>query len=69
VSLGGSSSNSATGAKDSGSDDPMFGPVQPDGTRACAPADQSPSGTVHSGYKKDMTVTLFGAICHWEPNK
>jgi hypothetical protein len=67
VSLGGASS--AAGTKESGSDDPMFGPVQADGTRACAPGDQSPSGTVHSGYKKDMTVTLFGAVCHWEQNK
>ena len=69
VSLGAASSNPAGGAKDSGSDDPMFGPVQADGTRACASGDQSPSGTVHSGYKKDMTVTLFGTVCHWEQNK
>lgn len=69
VSLSGSSGSSATGTKDSGGDDPMFGPVQADGNRACAPSDQSPSGTVHSGYKKDQTVTLFGTVCHWEQNK
>jgi hypothetical protein len=69
VPLGGSGSSSAAGTKDSGSDDPMFGPVQADGTRACEPGDKSPSGTVHSGYKKDMTVTLFGTVCHWEQNK
>lgn len=68
VSLGGSSGSSTEG-KDSGSDDPMFGPLQADGTRACQPSDSSPSGTVHSGYKKSMTVTLFGSICHWEQNK
>jgi hypothetical protein len=68
VSLGGASSNSS-GTKESGSDDPMFGPAQADGTRACAPSDQSPSGTVHSGYKKNMTVTLFGTVCNWEQNK
>jgi hypothetical protein len=69
VSLGGASGSSAAASKESGSDDPMFGPVQADGTRACAPADQSPSGTVHSGYKKNMTVTLFGVVCNWEQNK
>ncbi len=69
VSLSGSSGSSATDTKDSGSDDPMFGPVQADGTRACQPSDSSLSGTVHSGYKKSMTVTLFGSICHWEQNK
>jgi hypothetical protein len=69
VSLSGSSASSPHGPKDSLSDDPMFGPLQPDGTRGCAPGDQSPSGTVHAGYKKNMTVTLFGAVCSWEQNK
>jgi hypothetical protein len=68
VALGGSSSNSSSNPS-STSDDPMFGPLQADGTRACVPSDTSPSGTVHSGYRKDMTLTLFGAVCHWEPQK
>jgi len=69
VALGGSSGNSAAGKTDSGSDDPMFGPVQADGTRACVPSDSSPAGTVHSGYRKELTMTLFGAICRWEQQK
>lgn len=67
VSLG--SSGGASLAGDKGSDDPMFGPVQADGTRACVPSDQTPSGTQHSGFKKNMTVTLFGTVCNWEQNK
>jgi len=67
VSLGSASSTSLAG--DKGSDDPMFGPAQADGTRACVPSDQTPSGTEHSGFKKNMTVTLFGTVCHWEQNK
>ncbi len=69
VTLGGSSNNAAAGNANSGSDDPMFGPVQADGARGCVPSDSSPSGTVHSGYRKDMTLTLFGAVCHWEQQK
>ena len=69
VSLGSASSNSLAGDKSSGSDDPLFGPVQADGTRGCVASDQSPSGTEHSGFKKNMTVTLFGTVCHWEQNK
>lgn len=68
VVLGGSSSSSAASAN-AANDDPMFGPAQADGTRACVPSDNSPSGTVHSGYRKDMTMTLFGSICHWEQSK
>jgi len=67
VVLGGSTNSNA--AANSGSDDPMFGPLQPDGTRGCVPSDNSPSGTVHSGFRKDTTMTLFGAVCHWEPQK
>lgn len=67
VALGGSSGNNASSS--AASDDPMFGPAQADGTRGCVPSDTSPSGTVHTGYRKNMTVTLFGVVCHWEQQK
>ncbi len=37
------------------------------GPRACVAGDNSPAGTIVSGYKKVMTATLMGQSCHWEP--
>jgi hypothetical protein len=51
------------------SDDPLFGPARPDGSRGCVASDTSPSGTVHSGYRKIQTMTLFGQVCNWEQVK
>jgi len=65
TSLGLASGSSTTNAQPT-SDDPMMGPVLSDGTRGCVPSDTSPGGTVHAGYRKDMTMTIVGALCHWE---
>jgi hypothetical protein len=67
--LGDSASNSSSTKTDDSSDDPMLGPVQSDGTRACVPSDTSPSSTVHAGFKKSVTATLLGALCTWEQLK
>jgi hypothetical protein len=37
-----------------------------EGVRACLPGDQSPSGTVLSGYQKRSVPSMFGSICRWE---
>jgi len=39
------------------------------GTRACAPGDTSPNGTVVDGFKKVVVANPFGVSCHWEPVK
>ena len=36
-------------------------------TRACAPGDTSPAGTVQAGFRKIMRPGLFGQVCFWEP--
>jgi hypothetical protein len=64
-----SSASSSSSSDKNASDDPMFGPVQSDGTRACVASDASPAGTTHSGYTKVQTMTLFGQICHWEQSQ
>ncbi len=51
------------------SDDGMLGPPLPGGFRACVPADTSPAGTVHSGYRKVQAMSIFGPSCDWEPSK
>jgi len=38
-------------------------------TRACAPGDSAPAGTVQDGYKKVVSATPFGAACRWEKVK
>ena len=57
--------NSATNA----SDDGMLGPELTGGFRACVPADTSPAGTIHSGYRKVQAMSIFGPSCDWEPVK
>jgi hypothetical protein len=37
-----------------------------EGVRACLPGDQSPAGTVLSGYQKRSIPSMFGPICRWE---
>jgi hypothetical protein len=68
TSLGGSKAGDSNNANDA-SDDGMFGAALPGGVRACVPADTSPAGTVHSGYRKVQSMSIFGASCDWEPVK
>ena len=37
------------------------------GPRACVAGDNSPAGTILSGYRKVITQGLMGQSCHWEP--
>jgi hypothetical protein len=48
------------------SDNPTLG-VDMGGPRACVAGDNSPAGTILSGYKKVISATLMGQSCHWEP--
>jgi hypothetical protein len=68
TSLSGSKAGDSSSASDV-SDDGMFGAALPGGLRACVPADTSPAGTVHSGYRKVQSMSIFGASCDWEPVK
>jgi hypothetical protein len=56
-------SNSASAGDTSG--DSTFGPLLPSGDRRCLPTDNSPVGTVHSGFIKVQSVGIFGASCSW----
>jgi len=51
------------------SEDGMLGPELTGGFRACVPADTSPTGTIHSGYRKVQSMSIFGPSCDWEPVK
>lgn len=68
TSLSGSKASDSNNASDV-SEDGMFGAVLPGGFRACVPADASPAGTVHSGFRKVQSMSIFGASCDWEPVK
>lgn len=39
------------------------------GTKSCAPGDNSPAGTVLNGMKKVVVAGMFGSSCYWEPAK
>jgi hypothetical protein len=69
TSLGGSKAGGDNNSASAASDDGMFGAALPGGLRACVPADTSPAGTVHSGYRKVQSMSIFGASCDWEPVK
>jgi len=62
-------SNTASGDKSASpgdtSGDSTFGPLLPSGDRACLPSDNSPPGTVHSGFMKVQSMGIFGASCSW----
>lgn len=47
-------------------DDPLFGSETRPGVRSCVGGDTSPTGTLHNGYKKTSSNTMFGEICTWE---
>jgi hypothetical protein len=49
--------------------DEFFGPVLAGGSRSCVGTDNSPPGTVHSGYRKVQVMTMVGALCSWEQVK
>ena len=50
-------------------EDGVLGPPLPGGFRTCVPADTSPAGSVHSGFRKVQSMSIFGASCAWEPVK
>jgi len=39
------------------------------GTKSCAPGDNSPPGTVLNGMKKVVVAGMFGSSCYWEASK
>lgn len=55
-----------TSAKDLGVE---LGAAGKPSSRACAPGDSSPAGTVVDGYTKTVSKTPFGSVCRWEQNK
>lgn len=60
-------STSAAGPPGSANSEPKgLGAVIGDGVRGCLPGDQSPAGTVLSGYTKRSIPSMFGPICRWE---
>ncbi len=67
--LGGSSGSTPGAKTDNTNDDSIMGPVQSDGTRSCVSSDTSPANTVQSGFRKNVIMTVVGAICSWEQVK
>lgn len=65
TSLGGTSSTANSASSGDTAGDSTFGPLLPSGDRACLPSDNSPVGTVHSGFMKVQSVGIFGASCSW----
>ena len=63
--LGGTSNASNSSSSGDTSGDSTFGPLLPSGDRACVASDNSPVGTVHSGFMKVQSVGIFGASCSW----
>lgn len=57
------SGNNSSAADTTG--DSVFGPLSPTGDRPCLPSDNSPVGTVHSGFMKVQSMGIFGASCSW----
>jgi hypothetical protein len=46
-----------------------LGPDIGGGMRACVAGDDTASGTVVSGFRKNVIKSMFGEICRWEPAK
>jgi hypothetical protein len=63
--LGGTANASNSSSAGDTSGDSTFGPLLSSGDRACLPSDNSPVGTVHSGFMKVQSVGIFGASCSW----
>jgi len=63
--LGGGTGTSNNGSPGDTGGDSTFGPLLPSGDRACLPSDNTPVGTVHSGFIKVQSMGIFGASCSW----
>lgn len=57
------------GAGGSTADARIGGDTGLQGTKSCAPGDNSPAGTVLNGMKKVVVPGMFGSSCYWEPVK
>jgi hypothetical protein len=70
-SLGGSANGSTAESKpEDATGDSIMGPLEGGGgAHACLPSDKSPSGTVHKDFIKNVTPTIVGILCSWEPLK
>jgi len=68
TSLSGSKAGDSNSASDV-SEDGVLGALLPGGFRACVPAESSPTGTLHSGYRKVQSMSILGVSCNWEPVK
>jgi hypothetical protein len=64
-----SSGSSGNVVSASGNMPSAIGPEIGGGLRGCVPTDDSPAGTVLSGFKKNVVKSMFGEICRWEPAK
>jgi hypothetical protein len=65
TSLSGTGSAANNGSAGDTGGDSTFGPLLPSGDRACVATDNSPVGTVHSGFMKVQSMGIFGASCSW----
>ena len=65
TSLGNTASADKNSSPADTSGDSTFGPLLSSGDRACLPSDNSPVGTVHSGFMKVQSMGIFGASCSW----
>ncbi len=63
LSASSNSANNSSSADTTG--DSVFGPLSTTGDRPCLPTDTSPVGTVHSGFIKVQSMSIFGASCSW----
>ena len=66
---GSSAANANTNSDTDTGGDATFGPVLAGGLRSCVDADNSPAGTIHSGYRKVQAMGIFGPSCNWEQVK
>lgn len=46
--------------------DPKIGADNGGGIRMCVPGDTTPPGTIVDGYKKVVTMNMFGQTCMWQ---
>ncbi|MEQ1947363.1 MAG: hypothetical protein ABL995_09245 [Bryobacteraceae bacterium] len=64
----GSSTSTAMGSSNTNLPSAIGGDIG-GGLRACVSSDDSPSGAILSGFKKNILKSMFGEICRWEPVK
>jgi hypothetical protein len=65
TSLSGTGNAANNGSSGDTGGDSTFGPLSSTGDRPCLPSDNSPVGTVHSGFIKVQTMGIFGTSCSW----